>query len=256
MMRPRTLTGGAVVRRRSIGAVMVWLALAATARSDDGAATFAGRCAACHGADATGGVGPDIRCHRSIRNAVREGRAEAKAAMPPFPELTDTQIDQVQRHLRQRCPHPDGRALYVAQCARCHGATGDGTRQGPPAACATRLADVLGRGRDTAMPAFPGVEEAEAAAMQAYLDARCAARGRAVDLVYAANCATCHGRTGSGGRNAMWNEGPDLRCTAHDDFVGAVERGWGGMPAFPGLGHPAVEALYHRFHRARCPATP
>jgi mono/diheme cytochrome c family protein len=256
-MRRRTLTrGGAVVRRRYIAAVVALLAFAPAVHPDDGADTFAGRCALCHGANGAGAVGPDIRCHRSIRDAVHTGRVAAKATMPPFPDLTDGEIDHVQQHLRQLCPHPDGRVLYAAQCARCHGASGDGTRQIPPVACATRLTDALARGRDAAMPAFPGVDETEAAAMQAYLDARCATRGRPVDLVYAANCATCHGRTGGGGRNAMWNEGPDLRCTAHDDFVEAVERGWGGMPVFPRLDHAAVEALYRRLHRTRCPATP
>jgi mono/diheme cytochrome c family protein len=228
--------------------------VAAAVRADDGAAAFAQRCAVCHGDTARGGVGPDIHCHRSIREAVRAGRTTAKAAMPAFPDLSDADVDQLQGHLRALCPTADGRTLYTTQCARCHGPSGDGTRQAPPVTCATRLADALKRGRDTAMPKFSGVEEPEVAAMQTYLDARCTSRGRPADLVYAANCATCHGRTGAGGRNAMWSEGPDLRCTVHDDFVRAVEEGWGGMPGFPALPHATVDALFRRFHQSHCPA--
>ena len=234
--------------------VAALLATAAPARpADDGAAVFAQRCAVCHGDDARGKVGPDIRCHRSIRDAVRTGRTTAKTAMPAFSDLSDADVDRLQEHLRSLCPTADGRTLYTAQCARCHGPAGDGTRSVPPVTCATRLADALKRGRDTAMPKFPGVEESEVAAMQAWLDARCATRGRPVAVVYAANCGTCHGATGAGGRNAMWSEGPDLRCTAHDDFVRAVEEGWGGMPGFPALPHADVEALFERFHRPHCP---
>ena len=239
-----------------LAGVLALLTLAPVVRADEGAVTFAQRCARCHGQDAAGGLGPSIQCHRSIRDAVRTGRAAAKPVMPRFPDLSDAEIDRIQQYLRHLCPSADGQMLYAAQCARCHGATGDGTGQAPPVACATRLSEVLARGRDAAMPRFPGIEDAEVAAMQAYLAARCASRGRPIDLVYAANCATCHGRTGAGGRNALWSEGPDLRCTAHDDFVQAVERGWGGMPAFPDLDRPTVEALYRRFHGASCPSAP
>lgn len=228
------------------------VAVGASAAADDGATTFAQRCAVCHGPTAAGQVGPDIRCHRSIAQAVRAGRAVKPTPMPPFPDLSDEDLAAVQAWLRTTCPNADGPTLYRTHCARCHGVTGDGTRTVPPAACATRLADALGRGRDAAMPAFPGIDPTEVASLQAFLDDRCAARKRPIATVYAANCGTCHGATGAGGKNARGVEGPDIRCTARDDFADAVERGWGGMPKFPGLSHPMVEALFARVHGRRC----
>ncbi|HSV05169.1 MAG TPA: c-type cytochrome [Candidatus Binatus sp.] len=226
----------------------------ALATDADGGGLFAQRCAVCHGDDAAGRLGPAIRCHRSIRQAVRTGRPVRPTAMPAFPDFSDAQIDAIQAWLRTRCPSPDGSTLYTTHCARCHGEMGDGTRAAPPATCATRLGDALKRGRGDAMPEMPGLDDTEVAAIQRFLDGRCAQRGQPLDVVYAANCGTCHGRNAAGGRNALWSEGPDIRCTAHDDYIEAVERGWGGMPRFPALAHATVEGLYRRVHRGRCPA--
>lgn len=253
-MRGHRLIGCAI----GIGALLV-AGLAGPARADDasdGAALFQSRCAVCHDATGKGLVGPDIRCHRSIADAVRKGRVTTKATMPAMPDLTDAAVAQLQTWLRSQCPAPDGATLYRTHCARCHGADALGTGRTPPAACATRLTDALTRGRDTAMPAMPGLTPDEVASVQGWLDQRCAARKAPADLVWAANCGTCHGVNGGGGKNALWNEGPDVRCTAHDDFLDAIERGWGGMPKFPALTRATNEALFRRVHARRCPKAP
>jgi mono/diheme cytochrome c family protein len=241
--------------RRWMGIVAIVLAVTRPAAAEDGAALFASHCAACHGDDARGREGrPDIHCHRSIAGAVRQGRTGAAGAMPPFAELTDAEVEQLQQHLRELCPSPGGAGLYVAHCAGCHGPDGAGTVRAPTVQCAVRVRDAVRRGRDTAMPPLPGMSDVEVDEVQAYLADVCAKRGRTVRDVYAANCATCHGRDGAGGRDARWIEGPDIRCTAPADFTQAVVQGQGGMPAFRELG-PLVESLRRQARgRFRCPA--
>ena len=70
--------------RATLLVVMVVATLAA--RERDAAAAginlYAGNCALCHGADARGGIGPNIRCKTSIASPVRNG----KGSMPAFGE--------------------------------------------------------------------------------------------------------------------------------------------------------------------------
>ena len=233
----------------------VAISCARPAGAADGAALFASHCAACHGDDARGREGrPDIHCHRSIAGAIRQGRSGAAGTMPPFADLTDAEVEQLQQHLRTLCPSPGGAGLYAAHCAGCHGADGGGTSRAPTVQCAVRVRDAVRRGRDTAMPPLPGLTDGEIDEVQAHLARRCARHGRTVRDVYAANCATCHGRDGAGGRDARWIEGPDIRCTAPADFTQAVVQGQGGMPAFPELGS-LVESLRRQARgRFRCPA--
>jgi mono/diheme cytochrome c family protein len=235
-------------------AVLVTLGVAHAAGASDGAALFADLCASCHGADARGLDGrPDIHCHRNVSGAVREGRTGTAGSMPPLPDLTDADLARLQEYLRTLCPAPDGARLYDTHCACCHGPAGDGTTRAPAVHCALRVRDAVRRGRDTAMPPLPGLTDAEVDQVQVYLDRRCAARGRKIGDVYAANCATCHGRDGTGGRDARWIEGPDIRCTVRADFVQAVTQGQGGMPAFPQLAE-VMGALRRQARGAhRCP---
>lgn len=240
--------GGAAI------AVLVVIGVARVVGASDGAALFANLCASCHGADARGHEGrPDVHCHRSVSGAVREGRTGPAGSMPVFADLTDADLGRLQDHLRTLCPAPDGSGLYDTHCARCHGAAGDGTSRAPAVHCALRVRDAVRRGRDTAMPPLPGLTDAEVDQVQAYLDRRCAARGRRIGDVFAANCATCHGPDGAGGRDARWIEGPDIRCAARTDFVQAVTQGQGGMPPFPQLA-AVMDALRRRARgRYRCP---
>ena len=241
----------------AIAVAVVGVASQRAADATDGAALFASHCAVCHGDDARGRDGrPDIRCHRSVAGVVRQGRRGAAGAMPAFTDLADADVGEVQQYLRTLCPSPGRAELYAAHCAGCHGRDGSGTRRAPTVECAVRVRDAVRRGRDTAMPPLPGLTDAEVDAVQAHLASLCAKRGRTVRDVYAANCATCHGRDGAGGRDARWIEGPDIRCTAPADFTQAVVQGQGGMPAFPELAamvEPLRRQSRGRFH---CPAAP
>ena len=227
------------------------------AGGDDGAVLFAARCAACHGADGRGADGrPDIRCHRSIREVVRAGRSGTIGVMPPAPDLTDDEVGAIQHHLRAGCRSASGPTLFATHCAHCHGDDAEGAGGGPEVRCATRVTDAIHKGRDTAMPPLSGLSQAEIELLEADLATRCRRAGRTPARVYAANCATCHGAEGAGGRDARWIEGPDIGCTAVADWNHAVLEGQGGMPAYAGLGRSMVEALRRHVHRADCDARP
>lgn len=113
--------------------------------ASDGARLYARHCAACHGENGAGGLGvplslPSFQAtvsndylHKTIRLG-RPGRVMPTSALP------DADIDAIVRHIRSwnKAPAPrfsaapvkgnaaHGRALYAAQCAACHGASGEG----------------------------------------------------------------------------------------------------------------------------------
>jgi mono/diheme cytochrome c family protein len=132
-----------------------------------------------------------------------------------------------------------GAELYAATCAGCHGADAAGLDGRPDVRCTvpSRLADAVRRGRgtgDTGMPSFPtaALSDEQLALIADHLAGLCS--GLAAD-VYASNCATCHGATAAGGRNADGVRGPDIRCTGANDFPEVLADGEEGMPAFPTL---------------------
>jgi ubiquinol-cytochrome c reductase cytochrome c subunit len=203
---------------------------------------YTDNCASCHGDDARGLQGrPDIRCAVHIHDPVRLGRGTGTDAMPAFPNLSDADITTIQGILTGLC-NASGRTgvdLYTSNCATCHGADARGTASGPNVRCATRVADAVRNGRGAGvMPPFLPTElsDADVASVETYLGGLCAASGpqRAADL-YLSNCATCHGPTGGGGRNADGVSGPEIQCTSAGDFTDAVRSGDDAMPAFPAL---------------------
>jgi mono/diheme cytochrome c family protein len=220
-----------------------WVDIVASGRcggsSGDGTGNplYTANCASCHGPDAHGvDMKPDIHCSRAIHDIVRSGLTGGPAGdMPAFPNLTDTDIATLQAYLDGLCPSPTGADLYVSNCVSCHGADGGGTARAPTARCATRVADALAVGRAAAMPAFTAFTSDDVTHVQQYLDQLCTAAGvTAVDL-YAANCSTCHGPTGSGGENAFGAHGPDIHCYDPADFYEAIQFGQESMPSFPAL---------------------
>lgn len=146
----------------------------------------------------------------------------------------------------------DGRALYLASCASCHGRDAEGTPNGPS------LVDVGAASADFylrtgRMPlAAPGVQphrkapafdEAQIAALVAYVaslgngppipdvsvDERLLARGAEV---YFDNCGPCHGTTARGGAVGGGAIAPPLDRATPVQVAEAMIIGPGQMPVF------------------------
>ncbi|SCF35811.1 ubiquinol-cytochrome c reductase cytochrome c subunit [Micromonospora purpureochromogenes] len=150
-------------------------------------------------------------------------------------------------------PGTGGTRLYREQCASCHGDQGQGTQRGPsligvgPASVDFQLS--TGRmpvSREVQQPQRrqPALSADDIAALVAHVDSfggggpqipRAAAgsltSGREI---FAANCAPCHGATGSGAAlTAGWSAPPLYDATA-TQVAEAVRVGPGLMPVFPG----------------------
>lgn len=107
---------------------------------------YAQHCAACHGADGSGGVGvplnlPDFLAVASddyLKITIREGRPGR--VMPAFPRLSDSELGALVTHLRSMAevPAPDyspqplagnaarGEQMFTKHCESCHGEYGKG----------------------------------------------------------------------------------------------------------------------------------
>jgi mono/diheme cytochrome c family protein len=140
-----------------------------------------------------------------------------------------------------------GAEVYAVHCAGCHGADAAGLDGRPAVRCTVpeRLVDAVRRGRGdaaTGMPAFVASQlpDDQLVLLEAYLAGLCS--GAAGD-VYASNCATCHGATAGGGRNADGVRGPDIQCKDAGDFDEVLRRGEERMPAFPSLAGAPASAL-------------
>lgn len=103
-------------------------------------------CAVCHGAKGNGGVGvplalPDFQYGVTddfLAKTIRHGRPGR--VMPAFPQLSDTEINALVKHIRQWAPGKPiappkkkitgdikhGKILYQQRCASCHGTNGEG----------------------------------------------------------------------------------------------------------------------------------
>jgi mono/diheme cytochrome c family protein len=228
-----------------------------TASGRPGADLWSGNCGTCHGSDARGGQnglgvrGPNIRCNRGIDEPVRNGADD----MPPFPGLSNPDIDAVQQHLLALCPpgSASGEDLLAGNCASCHGSDAGGSPDAPSIRCATRVADAVKVGRGAAMPSFPAFVGADLAAREARLDQLCTASGRTGMDLYAGNCSGCHGGGAQGGRNGLGVRGPSIRCTGAGDYVEKVREGDDEMPAFPRLDGGDVDTIVGFVHGAYCP---
>jgi mono/diheme cytochrome c family protein len=141
-----------------------------------GEALYASNCTGCHGADATGAVGPSVRCATRVRQAVRTGRADV---MPAFPmtSMPDVEVDRLVAYLDARCTTAGRPAadLYAGNCSTCHGAMAGGGRsalgvRGPGIRC-TGLGDYLEKVRegDGEMPSFPALDDGDVGAIRAWV---------------------------------------------------------------------------------------
>lgn len=118
-----------------------------------GQGTFQGNCAACHGTNATGGMGPNLIVSSVVRHdaggdsigkVVHEGRLDK--GMPAFPQITDAQIKDIAAFLHARIDASmrasalggsafsgqlsvgdatAGKAYFEVHCASCHNPAGD-----------------------------------------------------------------------------------------------------------------------------------
>ena len=144
-----------------------------------------------------------------------------------------------------------GVTLYAASCASCHGADARGLDGRPDIHCHKSIYDSVRNGRTGAlgdMPPFPNLTDADIAAIQGYLETLCPAGAATGAELFASNCATCHGATGSGGRNGAGVRGPDIRCTESHDFFEKVMNGDDEMPAFPELDAEAISRIVGFVH--------
>lgn len=144
-----------------------------------------------------------------------------------------------------------GRGLYVANCAACHGASGDGTESGPSlrAAGAAAADFYLRTGRmplsapgQRAVRQDPVFDEAEIQALVAYVASLGDGPGipqvaQGGDLrrgweLYTANCAACHAVTGAGNAIGGGFVAVGLARAQTQEIAEAVVIGPGAMPVF------------------------
>ena len=192
-----------------IALIQATLDEACPAATASGLDLFVGNCGTCHGVDARGRTGPDVHCGRAIGDAVRNGLG----GMPALMRITDSEIHRIGDHLLGLCPvgSTDGATLFASNCASCHGASGagDGTRPDIRCSVPSRITNAVRKGRGVDFPVMPSfgtavLTDAELASVMAFVAPFCS--GQPADL-FASNCATCHGATGTGGRTPTASTG-------------------------------------------------
>lgn len=110
---------------------------ASGATTGPGATLFAANCASCHGPQGQGGLGPPLMgqvtvIYPDVADQVAVV-ADGKGSMPGFSgSLSAEQIRQIVDFTRAdpagvAAGTPDGKAIYLDQCAACHGDFGEGT---------------------------------------------------------------------------------------------------------------------------------
>jgi mono/diheme cytochrome c family protein len=238
-----------------IGKLQQFLGTLCPAATATGAELFGGNCTSCHGNDARGVNGnPNVRCNRSIHDAVALGRDGVVNDMPAYPLMSNVEIDRMQDYLVGLCPAgtASGTDLWEGNCGTCHGADGGGA-SGPSVRCATLVDDALQRGRGTAMPTFPRLVTADRTILTTYMGQLCTQAGRTGLDLYDGNCLGCHGATAHGGRNGLGERGPDIQCTGRNDYLEKVRNGEEGLPPFPALSTPDIDAIVSYVRGAFCP---
>ncbi|MCB9523181.1 MAG: c-type cytochrome [Myxococcales bacterium] len=232
----------------------------------EGEALFARYCAVCHGADGQG-AGPypaSIRDRVGIFAVVTGGIGE----MPPFPQLTQADVLDIERFLSDAPaagggagPAPGGalsaRDLFAFQCAGCHGEQGEGAALGPQirSPVAGYATWVIRNGREgvgfgSPMPGYDAqvLPDAQLSELLTWLGGFPKPRDGAG--LYGRFCANCHGVGGRGGP-----VGASLRGEGYGDFLETVREGEGGrrygsrrdyMPAWTRaqLTDAEVQAIY------------
>ena len=132
-----------------------------------GAELYAHQCAACHGADGRGGLGPSLRTTLLTGNELRAAIVQGNPTMPAFGlslaseelgVITDF-VEWLRRTDQSIVTLRGGPAIYRQDCAGCHGPSGEGgvgpELQGTGLTVNEIVARVYG-GHEAGMPAFAG----------------------------------------------------------------------------------------------------
>lgn len=213
-----------------------------------GAQIYASHCAVCHGANRQGGLGPtlipapwDVPTLTSvITNGIPGtimpawGTLSCDVTCPTLQHsLTADQIQQVITFL---IGPVTGAQMYADNCAYCHGANGQGglgPTLNPAPGDATLLTDAITNGRGTMMPAWGssgiGWYDSQIQQVVTFLlnwpaptptptpaptstpaptPTPVTGNSASGSLIYAANCASCHGANREGGIGPRLNPAP------------------------------------------------
>ena len=228
----------------------------ATIGSLDGGAIYSAECASCHGASGEGGIGPSLQASTLSLSQIVAIVTDGQGSMPAFSStLTTAQIDSVGSHAlglqvtgatttttTTVPPDATGSQIYSAECASCHGASGEGGIGPSLQASTLSLSQIVAIVTDGQgfMPGFSGkltAAQIDSVGNHA-LDLQVAGAttttsttvppGATGGQIYAAECAGCHGSTGGGGI------GPSLQAStlSTSQIASIVTGGQGTMPGF------------------------
>ena len=201
--------------------------------ASDGTVLFAANCAGCHGADASGVVGPAIRGtdSASIKTAI-----EHVPMMIAMKSLSAESIDAIGEHLHglgeteteagaaAGAAALDGKVVFSMNCIGCHGVDAKG-QIGPSIVgqSATSIKEAIHEVPMMAGLRALGFDEITAVSVfLAELDAAEPVRAREADdqidgkTIYVTSCSACHGEDASG------HIGPDIRGKTAEDVEAAI----------------------------------
>lgn len=206
--------------------------LRAASQAHDGQTLYLQRCAGCHGADANGKIGPPIRGASFDSLVAATERVDLMAGLA---SLDPADLHAIVDSLPPGMPvvalpagASDGMQLYSTNCAGCHGADGNG-RIGPAVRGATVTTIAAAIDRVPMMIAMKALDGESIEAIGEYvgglddISSVTAAAAAPVThdgkLVYAMNCAGCHGADAEGkiGPAVQGNKATDIH-----DAIGAV----------------------------------
>lgn len=183
----------------------------------DGATLFANNCAACHGPDGTGDIGPNILNTTADQLSTKFGGTHTGGS---FPNLTQADLEAIAGFLSGdgggdgdggggNGDTSEGAMLYAENCAVCHGADGSGgTAPGIQDFTAPQLIVKLDGTHGGG--SFPDLTDENLLAISEFLATEPADGGNggsggltgdpaAGAVTYANSCAVCHGADGTGG---------------------------------------------------------
>jgi cytochrome c oxidase cbb3-type subunit 3 len=133
--------------RAALFCFLTFLVTLSAVAAPDGARLYTQHCSFCHGATGHGGVGIPLALPAFLATVdddflfktIRSGRPGR--VMPPFRDLSDSQVQAIIAHLRSWAPQVTptkvdrtpikgnvvhGHKLYEQYCIKCHGANGEG----------------------------------------------------------------------------------------------------------------------------------